>query len=357
MGREPGKGDKAGWYVLEAIAPDKKPRFIFELGSVRTFSERRHSWRSNDGNQAFDRVVEAAQLTGEEASDWAWLDKHTKLVMKAFPVFGPHNDVYGVEVAVAVGEELNPATRQVRPGTTLSTVVDSRRVVRGYSYDIDNQLTHHGPGVDEDILCIDPLSAVRPPQTIFSFYDDFPKLGELDQFNTAAQAGTLDVGTEFQADICLTDGFGRGRTIQVSQRYTVSPAGTPQLQGILHDVTDIPGHEHKIDPGKQGMRYLAAQADDSVGLGEVALTSGTLTSWVKPPPPSLDVWQYENPVFTERGAQVEANIRERVVQNKAEYSEFQADLWFPQHGVCATALIGYRFTGQSQGLMTVRLVT
>lgn len=327
----------AGWLVLETFTNDH-PSVVFE-GTSRVFKPliRRHNFNSSAVTERILKVVRSVQNGASVEDARAALPDGTNVMIRALPILGP-DCVYGAQVWL--GE--------------LGQPVAESRTVEAYSFDPSTALTHHGPGVDRNILSIDPIQAERPSHDrIFEFYDEFTKQSEAGEYVKSLLTPPAPTGDDrlFDADICLTDGRGIGRTIHVSMGYAPDELGGPKAKGLLHDVTDhVP---HRVDYALAMAKKLAAQDYPDTGRAIIDLTTGIALQWLNPPLGALAPWCTELPEFTEQGREAAANLRMRVLE-RSVYAEFTTPIRFCGAGTCVEARIGFEHYGENQGLMTVR---
>lgn len=326
-----------GWLVLETFTNDH-PSVVFE-GTSRVFKPliRRRNFNSSAVTEKIAKSVRSVQNGAAVEEDRAALPDGTDVAIRALPVLGP-DGVYGAQVWL--GE--------------LGRPIPEPRNVEAYSFDPLTALTHHGPGVDRNILCIDPIQAKRPSHDkIFEFYDEFIKQSQVGSWVESLVTPNTRTGDArfFDAEICLTDGRGIGRTINVSMGYAPDSLGKPKAKGILHDVTDhVP---HRVDYALAMAKKLAAQDHPGMGRAIIDLTTGIALQWLNPPLGALTPWSTELPEFTEQGKEAAANLRKRVLA-RSVYAEFTTPIHFPGAGTCVEARIGFEHYGENQGLMTVR---
>lgn len=337
MSRRAGKNE-SGWLVAEIVA-NQTIGIVYDVGSSREMATigRRSHWRSDSVTAKINRLVREIYGSRVTVSGQSAMPDGTAVHIRVVPVLGPDRELYGVQIWL--GDDLAKGTFP--------------RTVEAFSYDVDTQLTHHGPGVDPNILSIEPLAPKRPSQdNIWTFYDTFAKQNDLGKFIRTIQEGLAEPGDQFQADISLTDGLGIGRNIEVSMRYVITADGRRELRGILHDVIDLRPH---IENYARAMaRSIAVDGDPAVGRGEVDLSSGTLTEWLRPPSGALEIWSYQNPVMSERDLETAHNLRHRVLTRQSKYLEFRAVVRFPEQNHEVEAIIGYEYIGENQGVMSVR---
>lgn len=337
LSRKLGKHEP-GWLVAEIVSGNTMG-IVYEVGSSRELISivRRSHWRSDSVTGKILKLVREIRDSQVPVKGQSALPDGTVVHICVVPVLGPEREVYGVQVWL--GDDL---TKGSFP-----------RTVEAFSFDVNTQLTHHGPGVDPNILSIEPLAAKRPSQdNIWTFYDTFAKQNDLGKFIRTIQEGLAEPGDHFQADISLTDGLGVGRNIEVSMRYVVTAGGEHQVRGLLHDVTDLRPHIENY--ARSMARRIAVDGDPSVGRGEIALTSGTLTEWLRPPTGVLERWNHENPIMSDRDLETAQNLRQRILSRQSKYLEFRAMLSFPAAGHEVDAIIGYEYVGEGQGVMSVR---
>lgn len=312
---------------------------VYDFGSSRELTSigRRSHWRSDSVTGKIHKLVREIHESQVSAKGQSALPDGTVVHIRVLPVLGPDRAVYGVQVWL--GDDLAKGSFP--------------RTVEAFSFDVNSQLTHHGPGVDPNILSIEPLAAKRPSQdNIWTFYDTFVKQNDLGKFIQTIQEGLAEPGDQFQADISLTDGLGVGRNIEVSMRYVVTDDGKHEVRGLLHDVTDLRPHVENY--ARSMARRIAMDGDPSVGRGEIDLASGTLTEWLRPPTGALERWNHENPVMSDHDLEAAQNLRQRVLARQSKYLEFRVMLSFPVAGHEIEAVIGYEYVGEGQGVMSVR---
>lgn len=326
-----------GWIVLETFSDDH-PSVVFE-GTPRVFKPltRRRNFNSSAVTEKILKTVRSVQNGAHAEDARAALPDGTDVLIRALPVLGP-DGVYGSQVWL--GEYGQP--------------VGEPRTVEAYSFDPVTCLTHHGPGVDRNILSIDPIEAKRPSHhQIFEFYDDFSKQSDVGEYVETLVTDAPPNGDRrfFDADICLTDGRGIGRTIHVSMGYAPDALGRPEAKGILHDVTDhVP---HRVDYALAMAKKLAAQDHPAMGRAIIDLTTGIALQWLNPPIGALTPWLTDLPEFTEQGREAATNLRKRVLA-RSVYAEFTTPIRFTGTGDWIDARIGFEHYGENQGLMTVR---
>jgi hypothetical protein len=328
----------SGWMVLEQLQ-DGAPSVLFDAGNTRTFSQlrRRSSFNSAGVTDAVLKAATATKLNGLPLDGRTALPDGTGVRYAVRPVFGPLDEVYGCQVWLgAIDEEILPT-----------------RNVEAFSFDMATNLTHHGPGVDLNILSVDSLASSRPSHdNIFSFYDNFPRQPELGRYIESVRESACR--TEFQADISLTDGRGIGRNIHASMiNVHHHDDGRTELRGILHEITDV--RPHTTNYALSVAKRFAVQSDAGVGRALIDLTTGIALDWINPPTGSLQPWNREIPQFTVRGQQASMNLRDRVRSEGSLYVEFQTQVKFDSIGDrWIDIIIGYEHHGDNQGLMTVR---
>lgn len=327
----------SGWLVLETFS-DNHPTIVFE-GTARMFKPlaRRQNFNSSAVTEKILKIVRSVQNDAQVADSRAALPDGTDVRIRAFPVLGP-DGVYGAQVWL---------------GRLDDPILDPR-IVEAYSFDPATALTHHGPGVDRNILSMDPISAERPSHDrIFEFYDHFAKQSEVGEYVRSLMSPVRPSGPDrfFDADICLTDGRGNGRSIHVSMGYAPDEYGHPKAKGILHDITDQ--CPHRVDFGLAMAKKLAAQDHPDMGRAIIDLTTGIALQWLNPPTGKLTPWLTELPTFTEQGQEAAGKLRTRVLTDSV-YAEFSTPLHFAGTGDCVVARIGFEHYGENQGLMTVR---
>ncbi|WP_155290356.1 GAF domain-containing protein [Rhodococcoides fascians] len=331
----------SGWMLLELLQ-DGAVSVLFEAGNSRTFSQlrRRSSFNSAGVTDAVLKAATATKRSGLPCDGRTALPDGSEVRYAVRPVFGPLDEVYGCQVWLgAVDEEILPA-----------------RNVEAFSFDMATNLTHHGPGVDLNILSVDSLASSRPSHdNIFSFYDNFPRQPDLGLYIESIREGAPR--REFQADISLTDGRGIGRNIHASMiNVHHHDDGRTELRGVLHEITDI--RPHTTNYALSVAKRFAVQSDPGVGRALIDLTTGIALDWINPPTGSLLPWNREIPQFTVRGQQASMNLRNRVLQDSSLYVEFQTQVKFDSTGDrWIDIIIGYEHHGDNQGLMTVRDAT
>lgn len=325
--------------LVETVFVEERPTVLYESGNTRVFSKlgRRVNFNTTGVTAAIVRAVERVQQSALPVDGPTGLPDGTDVYYRALPVFGPFNEIYGCQIWLGeLGEE-----------------VQAPRNVEAFSFDISTNITHHGPGVDRNILSIDSLALSRPSHdNIFSFYDNFPKQKELGVY--IKDARDAEGGSaRFEADISLTDGQGIGRNIHVSMVNVRTPDNRVEIRGILHEITDI--RPHTSNYALAVARRLAAETTPGLGRALVDLTTGIALNWVNHPLGVLDPWNREIPEFTAHGAQKSMNLRQRVLKDSSLYLEFETQVRFAKSGgQWLDVVIGYEHHGDNQGLMTVR---
>lgn len=327
-----------GWLLLELLH-NGRPSVLFDAGNTRTFSQlhRRHSFNGAGVTAVVLKAATATKMNGLPIDGRTALPDGSDVRYAVRPVFGPLDEVYGCQVWLGgIREEILPA-----------------RNVEAFSFDMSTNLTHHGPGVDLNILSVDSLASSRPSHdNIFSFYDNFPRQRDLGLYIESIRQGAPR--TEFQADISLTDGRGIGRNIHASMVNVYRhDDNRTELRGLLHEVTDV--RPHTTNYALSVAKRFAAQNDPGVGRALIDLTTGIALDWINAPTGRLEPWNQEIPQFTVRGQQASMNLRNRVLNEDSVYVEFQTQVKFDSTGDrWVDIVIGYEHHGDNQGLMTVR---
>lgn len=331
-----GAQKESGWLLVDTLSA-RDPGLLFESANTRGFKriDRRENFRSSGVSDALTTAVGEVRNTGSSLEARVAVPG---VLLQAQPVFGPENQVYGVQVWLGGdGDDIDPP-----------------RIAEAFSFGPDAAMTHHGPGVDSNILVVDALLPKRPSHdNIFSFYDDFAEIQKLGDYVDGVRDGSLAFGAVFQTDISLTDGMGRGRNIHVSMVSVPTASGRPELRGILHDITDI--RPHTTNYALALAKRLANDSDPNVGRALIDLTTGIALDWLNPPRGKLDPWIREIPEFTDRGRETASNLRQRVVADASLYVQFETQIRFAsdtEEWIDVT--VGFEHYGQSQGIMTVR---
>ncbi|MFT7022451.1 MAG: hypothetical protein ACJA07_001535 [Rhodococcus sp. (in: high G+C Gram-positive bacteria)] len=325
-----------GWLLVETLSA-RGPGLLFESSNTRGFKrlDRRDNFRSTGVSDALYAAVDEVRNTASSIDTRMAVPG---VYLQAHPVFGPDRAVYGVQVWVGgAGDEVAP-----------------RRTAEAFSFDPETALTHHGPGVDSNILVVDSLAPKRPSHDrIFSYYDNFVDIKALGDYVDGVRDGSVAHDSTFQADISLTDGLGRGRNIHVSMVSVQARSGRAELRGILHDITDI--RPHTTNYALALAKRLANESDPNVGRALIDLTTGIALEWLNPPRGRLDPWIHRIPEFTARGRETASNLRQRVVADASLYVQFETQIRFgPGSDEWIDTTIGFEHYGQSQGIMTVR---
>lgn len=329
-----------GWIVVETVKDEDDPSVVFEDGKLRDFSRlnRRTNFATPSVNAAVAKGIATVQKNGAPYRNRTGFPDGTPVHYEVLPIFGPNNAVYGCQVWL---------------GRIDDAVVPPRNV-EAYSFDLSTGLTTHGPGVDENILSLESVDRTRPSHDrIFSFYDNFPRLNALGLWIKDIENGLTT--NPFQAQVSLTDGRGMPRNIHVSQVNRISESGNPELRGLLHEITDI--EPHTTNYALALAKSLAAKDDPAAGRALVDLTTGIILDWINSPRDNLEPWSREMGLFTNRGQQQAAALRQRVLTDRSlKYVEKPTQVRFGSspHDEWIDVVIGYEHHGDNQGIMTVR---
>lgn len=303
------------WLVVETLgfADGIEPTVVARGNQKRQFTRLNRQPGPMKVKETVSQVVAQVVAKGQPVVEpTSGFGPHVGVAACGVPIFGPESVVYGVQVWVGLVSATPPPPEGV--GT--------------FEFDVERQVTKHGPGHDAQILGLQDDSDTRTLQEIWKHFDRFDDEEAYREYLDALAADQFESGQEFAAEIYLTSADGVHRRIQMSVRSKQSATGR-RIIGLLHDTTE--GEKSHVISDRQIARaaaQLAAQ-DADAGLAQIDLNTGIVFEWLKTPPAPFDRWEKTNPEFDPETAKALAEARAAIQCGQLSTDTITATLRFP----------------------------
>lgn len=303
------------WLVIETLGftDGIEPTVVARGHQKRQFTRLNRQPGPVKVKETVNKVVAEVVAKGEPVVEpTSGFGPHVGVAACGVPIFGPEAVVYGVQVWVGLVTATPPPPESV--GT--------------FEFDVERQVTKHGPGHDQQILGLQDDSDTRTLQEIWKHFDRFDDEEAYREYLDSLAADEFESGHEFAAEIYLTSADGVHRRIQMSVRSKKTTAGR-RILGLLHDTTE--GEKPRSMSDRQIARaaaHLAAQDADS-GLAQIDLNTGIVFEWLKTPPTPFDQWEKQNPEFDIRTTKALADARAAIQNGSIKSDTITATLRFP----------------------------
>ena len=334
--------DKVGGWIVIDTSYAAEPSVVFDRDRVKEFApiHRRKTLTHPSINSAVTIAAHAVRLSDEPHEQIVYGPAQS-IRLWALPIHGV-DAVHGVQVWLGFTDE-EPTTP---------------RTVEGWSYDPNEKMTYHGPGVDKNVLGIDEPrpAAVAVPQ-YFHQFDRFERELEAGQFVSAVGEGAVPEGHSFDGDVELTDGHGVQRTIHVTARGVGIGTEHPMVRGLLHDISDIQPPSGYFE--RRLARDMAMVMGTTHGVGQYDFTTQMVTEWLADPPAPLHRWKTAPPQYHPDECPRICDALQPLKDGRSEYVEMTVRLrfsdtdWIPATLGLRAAHAGSR----GRGLLTVRPAT
>jgi hypothetical protein len=303
------------WLVIETLgfADGIEPTVVAKGSGHRSFTsiERRTDTRKTF--TTIQKVIPEVFLTGDTVLEPVYgRGVYERVVVLGVPIIGP-SGVFGVQIWAGNSDATPPTAESV--GT--------------FEFDVERQVTKHGPGHDEQILGLDDGADTRTLQEIWKHFDRFDAEEAYREYLDALSCDEFASGESFDAPVYLTDANGIQRRIDMSVRARIAPDGR-RIVGLLHDTTE--GAEKVPGMSDRQIARAAAQLtaqDADAGLGHLDLNTGIVFEWLKTPPPPFDQWERHNPEFHPKTAEALDLVRSAILDGSEKKSSIPLHLRFP----------------------------
>lgn len=303
------------WLVIETLgfADGIEPTVVAKGSGHRSFTsiERRTDTRKTF--TTIQKVIPEVVLSGDTVLEPVFgRGAYERVVVLGVPIIGP-SGVFGVQIWAGNSDATPPTAESV--GT--------------FEFDVERQVTKHGPGHDEQILGLNDGADTRTLQEIWKHFDRFDAEEAYREYLDALSCDQFASGESFDAPIYLTDANGIQRRIDMSVRARIAPDGR-RIVGLLHDTTE--GAEKAPGMSDRQIARAAAQLtaqDADAGLGHLDLNTGIVFEWLKTPPPPFDQWERHNPEFHAKTAEALDRVRSAILDGSEKKSSIPLHLRFP----------------------------
>lgn len=269
------------WLVIETLGfgDGIEPMVIAKGARKRNFTRRLEPARLKVAvYEVVSKVADTGRPVVESHSSVGF---NTAGAICGVPIFGPDEVVFGVQVWVGQSDTTPP----------------QRQKIGSFSYDVDRQVTKHGPN-QEGVVGVGGAGTTQTLQEIWRMFDRFDDEEAYREYLDALTAGEVSTGQEFAAEVFITGDDGIQRRINMSVRAKVDRRAGSQIVGLLHDTTELAQLTTSSDRQLARAAARLAAQDPEAGLGQIDLNTGIVFEWLKTPPPPFDQWETDNPELT-----------------------------------------------------------
>ncbi|WP_227996848.1 GAF domain-containing protein [Nocardia australiensis] len=254
------------WLLVETLAGHGAPTLVADGDRMKDWSSLRRVRRELPA-AASRRIAEVVQRCTVSAHLETDIDDKLRVV--GVPIGCAYGGVHGVQVWAG------PPARVPGPPPA----------VAAWDWDAETELAHHGPGLEELVFARAPeeVRVIRTPPEAFGRMVRFD--GRIEYF---ALVGAGE--GQYQGDVDMIGDDGRVRTFQMVTRARPS---IRRISALMHQLTDTALMRPDVEMTM--MRAVSRRADE--GIGFVELNSGVIYEWPRTPPPPLNRWATERPVF------------------------------------------------------------
>lgn len=318
-----------GWFLVETLLPDGQHTVVADGAKPKQWASLRRV-RGELGSAVSDAIQ---VLVGDCVRDRQEHEQYVRgargrdqLRVVGVPVFGPQQQVYGVQMWVGPDAVAPPPGR-----------------VAAFDWDVDKKVAQVTPefgrytGLEGD-------RATRSAPELFSRVERFDN--RLEYF---AMLVDFAVGSHWQGILAFRGNAGELRTYALSARTYVEGTNR-RVRNLVHDVSESIAPQQHLDLAN--VRAIAAGSD---GVGLVGLDFGVIYNWVSPPAAPLDRWITEQAEFDNPEQFVAAcrQLRDRVAERRSLglRVRFDDSEWFDIDVTLTVATFG----PPAQGVIQVRL--
>lgn len=312
------------WIVVETMGigarGEVEPSVVFKDGrcSKYTSVQRLRQEVPNGDYTVYARVLDALGKAAATGHPQSVVVSQVRII--AEPVFGPSGVVFAVQLWIGDAEATPPPRRLVG---AFEFIYDEAR---------DVAHIHDGPNIERDILGMDdsPGEVVRVAPEVFQYFYDFPRESDIGPFVRDMNTGRLDNGATF--DSPLTVRHARDSDDQLRYRCymtmrAVHLSSRWALRGVVHDINDVEPAEF-IAFNRHTARVIANLEERESGLGRIDFATGLVTDWLRTPPPPLDSWLTDSPIFHEDDREEIAAAQLAMLTRRQERATYRARVRF-----------------------------